>query len=566
MALTAVSGVLIAVYVIAGLVMVLLVAIVAFRMCSFSSEGENDKSTHVEINQQKAIHYRGTNVVENATAAPNPLDQSQLHEAAPALEAPQSISIDGGIVMPIVTAVYPPPGAYESPLAVTFDGVTSFAEAEFYVEIHSPQGHSDVVRSGNTVTLLGYGECRVRLVPLASTQTFDGGQRVEELVYHLRPQPPKVIPGVGDILDSTAIRLVAPVEHTAECEVKYSLDGTPPSILYTKPFFPPPLGPMNNAPLNILAATIAPHGIASAIVAASLTVVTSDVALFDPALPMPECVVTTRGAVLSFAMPPSGEAPGVGTSSHHNESGSGRSLNVIYYTMAMASGALKPPALFADDKAVPVTTEVTAVAAWAVNTFSGRCSAVAWYGSGVYAPSAATHNYTFRSESGDDIDFSLPPAVVAATQRRDELAKLITKYKSSDSKKKRKRKENSAKLLKAEEESAQLQPPQIHVACHSASLEFDIPPVVVSNGYELRYTLDAAEEPGLSSAQFHPDRAVDITAALVKNPSLSIRAKYFDRNSNSKYHHNRNRDYESSGGGTAFYGPTLTRSFFLTRP
>lgn len=240
---------------------------------------------------------------------------------------------------PVHLSVSPPPGTYDAPLVVRIQS----AVLDEYLVTVSPQ-LTGISPTGE-VCLYSTGLHTIRL----RSRHRGGGKELaeEELIYALRPPPPRIFPGSGVILENTWIKIFTAKTHSMEATVKYSVDGGPPSTVYLGPFLPPvstlrllmlqqsqlqhqqqlqsPTKVGNEhhhhhhhpgahqhqhthgihaaAPMRVLACTVGNNGLCSDVVAADLHVESCAVELFDPHLPQPTCVVTTLGAAITFLQP-----------------------------------------------------------------------------------------------------------------------------------------------------------------------------------------------------------------------------------------------------------------------
>lgn len=124
-------------------------------------------------------------------------------------------------------------------------------------------------------------------------------------VYLVRPAPPNIVPGSGDILEGTRITIVP--RHTRDIrQIKYSVAGRGTDLTepYTGFFYPPATQHLDsNAKLIVRAIAIGRYGTSSDIAEAALHVHSSAHAIMDKNIPIPNLMVTATNPRLGFEHP-----------------------------------------------------------------------------------------------------------------------------------------------------------------------------------------------------------------------------------------------------------------------
>nr|CCC92083.1 conserved hypothetical protein [Trypanosoma congolense IL3000] len=122
-----------------------------------------------------------------------------------------------------------------------------------------------------------------------------------------RPLPPRIIPSEGEVTTFTPIVIAPNKESTTPDQIRYSVDGTYPSLLYTGPFtlsVPPPssddMG--SSVPIVVRAMVVSSWGCgtASDVVHANLSVYKAGHNFMDPQVPTPVARVHAVDAKLYF--------------------------------------------------------------------------------------------------------------------------------------------------------------------------------------------------------------------------------------------------------------------------
>lgn len=210
---------------------------------------------------------------------------------AMSLDIADTIDIRGGeglLEMQRIIARHfrPHPGTYVAPLDVE----VSSALSERYVVTISPQfmllttgAQQQVfpltVTGNHIVSLTARDPAQCRSIEMAA-------------VFVLRPPPPNITPGSGTITELMPITVASPACLTdVNLKHLYSVDGGEASLLYNAPFTVPCGEGSPERACRVTARTIGRDGTMSDDATANIRVLSASVAVYDPNIPSPVCVV-----------------------------------------------------------------------------------------------------------------------------------------------------------------------------------------------------------------------------------------------------------------------------------
>ncbi|CBH13328.1 hypothetical protein, conserved [Trypanosoma brucei gambiense DAL972] len=121
------------------------------------------------------------------------------------------------------------------------------------------------------------------------------------------PLPPRIIPNEGEVTTFTPIIITTNNESTTADQIRYSVDGRYPSLLYTGPFtlsVPPFSNACNGSSVPVVVRAVAVSGsdtgLTSEVVTANFTVYRAGHSFFDPQVPAPVARVHAVYAKLYF--------------------------------------------------------------------------------------------------------------------------------------------------------------------------------------------------------------------------------------------------------------------------
>ncbi|KAF5221505.1 hypothetical protein ECC02_005392 [Trypanosoma cruzi] len=185
-----------------------------------------------------------------------------------------------------------------------------------------------------------------------------------------RPIPPRIIPEKGEVTTFTPINIALSESSTTPDQIRYSVDGSPPSLLYTGPFTLslPPFntdGGGSRIPVVIRALTVSTQDglLTSETTEAHLTVYKAGHSFFDPNIPPPVARVRALEAELYF-----------------DESRRPPNTSIIYQIVYVGEARQKPKfshrkGILYEGKPVPLKEDVAFVYAWTFreDTHGGQC-------------------------------------------------------------------------------------------------------------------------------------------------------------------------------------------------
>ncbi|CCD20467.1 hypothetical protein ERJ75_001237000 [Trypanosoma vivax] len=246
--------------------------------------------------------------------------------------------------------------------------------------------------------------------------------------------PPRIVPEDGEVTTFTPI-VISPSEDGAPPDqIRYSVDGTYPSILYTAPFtlsVPPfnannPKSPGVSIVVRAVAICCRDKELASDVVEAHLTVHKPGHTFLDPAVPAPVVQVRAVDAMLYF-----------------DETKRPPNTCILYQLVYVAEARQKPKfsrkrGILYDGKSIPLSDDVAFVYAWTFSPEEGGATSPAMNdcptGRRHKRSSAAVYdcrrgakwNRGLREEKGDgvgqsDLDNSLSPPIICISCKESEV-------------------------------------------------------------------------------------------------------------------------------------------------
>ncbi|KEG08671.1 hypothetical protein DQ04_06671010 [Trypanosoma grayi] len=240
---------------------------------------------------------------------------------------------------------------------------------------------------------------------------------------HARPLPPRIIPEKGEVTTFTPVTIAPNADSATADQIRYSVDGSHPSLLYTGPFTLslPPLNTNSDSrrmPVVVRALAVYGHdeGLTSDITEAQLVVYAAGHSFFDPDVSAPVARIRALDAQMYF-----------------DESRRPPNTSIMYQLVYI--GEARQKAKFSrkkgvvyDGKPVPLREDVAFVYAWTFvdeerphGNANGRrhvrstaavydcCRASAW-------------NRELRDEAGEQQEsYSLLPPTICISCREMEL-------------------------------------------------------------------------------------------------------------------------------------------------